>query len=495
MGMLTIVHGNCRCTVPAAPGTLLSTLLQQTVPSFALPCSGNHTCGKCRVQVQGFVEPPEAEERALLGTAALSAGIRLACFCHLCGDATVILEQAHSPAILSQSRTPSLVYTETGFGLAVDIGTTTVAMQLFDRASGTILAEQLASNAQGSFGADVISRIQACKSHGLHTLSGRIRGQLAEMAAACMHQAGISHIVESVVTGNTTMLHLFEGLDPAPLAVAPFDVPSHFGGSSRHTLAGAPVYLPRCIDAYVGADTVCAVLAAGLLSGGVQCLADIGTNGELALAQNGRLLCCATAAGPAFEGAGLSCGMPAAAGAIRAVTLEQNEIRYETVQDAPACGICGSGILDALTVMLQADVMDDTGFLEEDFALCDNVRITQRDVRQIQLAKAAVCAGMLTLLEHAALSPDQIKRFCIAGGFGSTLNCDSATAIGLFPAALRDKAAFIGNGALGGASMLLMNRALRADSERIAREAAALSLSSNASFTEHYVACMSFEPF
>lgn len=496
MASLTIIQGNAQQTVPVDPDDLLSARLRQAVPAFALPCAGNHTCGKCRVQVSGAVEPPSAEECALLGEDALARGIRLACFCRLTGDAAVTLAATQDTPILAWNSTPPFARTETGCGFAVDIGTTTVAMQLFDRESGTVLAERLAENAQRGFGADVISRIEACKTEGLAVLSGRIRDQLEELAAACMQQAGVTHIEESVVTGNATMLHLFEGLDPAPLAVVPFNVQSHFGCMSRHTLAGAPVYLPRCVGAYVGADIICAILASDLLSGGVQLLADIGTNGEMALAQNGRLLCCATAAGPAFEGAGLSCGMPAAPGAVCAVTLRDGAPQFQTVQDAPIRGICGSGILDALTVMLETEAMDETGYLEEDFPLdASDLYITQRDVRQIQLAKSAVCAGILTLLEQASLPPEAVTSFSVAGGFGSSMNMASASAIGLFPAALQQKTRFIGNGALGGASMLLMNRALRAQTEQMAREAEEISLSASPSFMDHYIDCMSFETF
>lgn len=493
---LTIICGSDRRTLPAAPGALVSDLLRQAVPSFALPCAGNHTCGKCRVRIEGALEPPDAAERRLLDADELAAGIRLACSCRLAGDATVTLEEEGASKIIAWNQTPPFDRTETGYGFAVDIGTTTVAMQLFDRASGAVLAERLAENAQRGFGADVISRIEACKTEGLDVLSARINDQLEQMAAECLAEAGVERIEESVVTGNSTMLHLYEGLDPASLAVVPFDVQSYFGCMSRRTLAGAPVYLPRCIGAYVGADIVCAILASDMLSGGVQLLADIGTNGEMALAKDGKLLCCATAAGPAFEGAGLSCGMPAAPGAIRAVWREGEQVCYEVVRNEPAKGVCGSGILDALAVMLETEAIDDSGYLEEDYPIGGSgVQIDQRDVRQIQLAKSAVCAGLITLMEEEGVDAADVQRFSIAGGFGSSMNFGSACAIGLFPAALRDKTGFIGNGALGGASMLLMNKSLREKSEQLAQQATELSLSASPAFMDYYVDCMSFMEF
>lgn len=501
MPTITILSGSDVIRTQAADGALLSAVLQSELPSFALPCAGNHTCGKCRVQVQGAVQPPDAHELAFLSPNDQAHGVRLACSCRVAGDVTVTVQAAGASKILSWNETPDFTSTETGYGIAVDIGTTTVAMQLFDRASGTVLAEQLAENRQRSHGADVISRIEACKTAGLDTLSALIRDQLEEMAQACLSDAQIGHIDEAVVTGNSTMLYLYEGIDPSALAVVPFTMSTFFGGMSRHTLAGAPVYLPRCIGAYVGADIVCSILASNMMhEDGVQLMTDIGTNGEMALHKDGKLLCCATAAGPAFEGAGLSCGMPAAPGAIRTVDWQDGKLTYTTVGEVPATGICGSGILDVLRVMLAQEIIDDTGYLEtedeEAYPIGDSaVSITQKDVRQIQLAKSAICAGLLTLMQETGVSAEEVARLHIAGGFGSSINYDSAAAIGLFPAALTRKTHFIGNGALGGAAMLLMDRTLRTESERMAQEATELSLSASPTFMDAYVDCMSFMEF
>ena len=475
------------------PGAELHDILRDEVPDFAQPCGGNHTCGKCRVRVSGGVSEANESEKKLLG-AAYDEGIRLACFCKLTGDAEVTLGEAREAKIVAWHRMPEIACTEEGYGFAVDIGTTTVVTRLYDRKTGKVLAERMGENAQRGYGADVISRIEACKTEGLDVLSDRIAAQLEEMAAACLAESGVTEIKESVVTGNTTMLHLYEGLDPASLAVVPFAMQSEFGCYSRRTLAGAPVYLPRCIGAYVGADIVCAILTAGLTDGGVRLLVDIGTNGEMVLAREGKLLCCATAAGPAFEGAGLSCGMPAKKGAIRRVMLQDGETVWETVQDADPVGICGSGILDALAISLKTENMDDSGFLEEEIDL-GGVIINQKDVRQIQLAKSAVCAGLITLMEEADVPAEEVDVFSIAGGFGSSMDMDSGKAIGLFPAALRDKTDFIGNAALGGAAMILLNREIREQSEQLADAAEEIELSASAAFMDYYVDCMSFMEF
>jgi len=493
MYSVTIIDSSGRQTVSAAEGQPLSELLHQYVPAFSMPCAGNHTCGKCRVEISGAVSPMGDEEKTLLGSN-VSAASRLACFCSVQGDLTVTLHNEGNSEILSGYQIPNIAPSTDGYGFAVDIGTTTVAMQLIHRPSGTVAAEILEENVQRSYGADVISRIDACSKYGAETLSDLILTQLEKMAAACIEKAGISSVEESVITGNSTMLHIFEGLDPFSLAVAPFSMVSSFGCQSRHTLANAPVYLPRCIGAYVGADTLCAILASGMSDDRIELLSDIGTNGEIALMHHGTLLCCSTAAGPAFEGAGLSHGMPARTGAICAVECTENSVQYRTIGDVLPIGICGSGILDALSVMLDTEVMEDSGYIEESWNIGNsNITVTQKDIRQIQLAKAAVCAGILTLLDHANLSADDVARFILAGGLGNSMNPASAVKIGLFPAALADQCDFIGNGALGGAVMLLQNPQLRKQSAMIAEKAIEVPLSGSTKFNEYYIDCMMFE--
>lgn len=480
--------------IPAESGELISAVLSRAAIDFALPCAGNHTCGKCKVRVTGKCGAPDDTEARMLSAEELSLGVRLACCCRVNGNACVTLPAGQSAAVLAWAKLPDFERTERGFGLAADIGTTTVAMRLIDRTTGEILATASAENRQRRYGADVISRVSACAAHGTAAVSAVIIEQIEDLARQCMQCAHIAKVDECVVTGNTAMLHLFAGLDPASLGASPFAVQSYFGRVSDHRVAGAPVYLPRAVGAFVGADITCAILASGMTrQTGTTLLVDIGTNGEMALCQNGTLRCCATAAGPAFEGAGLSMGMPAAGGAIRAVSLCNGEVRFDVIGEQKALGICGSGVIDALRVMKELDIIDESGYLEEDFFIgSSGVRVTQQDIRQIQLAKSAVCAGILTLLHSAGVTPRDIERFYIAGGFGGSMNSRSAAAIGLYPAELEGKMVCIGNGALGGASMLLLNRKARREAEFIAKQAEEISLSTSPFFTEAYVACMVF---
>ncbi len=493
---LTAGHTAKRLSVPA--GTAADDLLSRECPGFSLPCFGNRTCGKCRIRAAGELSAPSGEELRLLTQAELAAGWRLACCTKIEGDAALTLPEEGASRIITWYRPKELLSETGGLGFAADIGTTTVVLQLIDRSCGRILAERSCLNAQRIYGADVISRIEAAKKEGPAVLSACIRDQLEEMAGYCLAEAGGPHVAEAVVTGNTTMLHLFEGIDPAPLASFPFRVPSYFGAYSARTLAGAPVYLPRCMSAYVGADITCAVLASGMRSEDPALLTDIGTNGEMALWRNGSLLTCAAAAGPAFEGAGLSSGMPAAEGAIRKVASAGRQTAWETIGGGRAKGICGSGILDALALMKKRGDMDGSGYLENGDSWeigASGIFVTQKDIRQIQLAKGAVCGGLMTLLDAAGTGAEEIRTFYIAGGFGSSLDPASAAEIGLFPEALEEKAVFIGNAALGGAVMLLLSPSLRTESEALALQARELPLSGTRDFTDRFIGCMAFERF
>lgn len=494
MSTITIISGSETRTVSLAPGALLSDAIRQAGCDFPLPCAGNHTCGKCRVRVRGAVQAPDAHELSCLSEADRADGIRLACSCRIEGDCAVELLVKEHARILTWAKTRPVECRRTGHGFAADIGTTTVVVRLYELSSGTVLAERAEENRQRRFGADVISRISACSEVGLETVQEAVCSQLEQMAAQCMSEAGVSNITESVITGNSTMLHLFEGLDPASLAVSPFRVQSDFGRTSTRTLAGAPVYLPRCTGAYVGADITCAILASGMTQGDATALlADIGTNGEMALLHGGELICCSTAAGPAFEGAGLSCGMPAADGAVRTVSCDEDgSVTFEVIGGGEPTGICGSGVLDALSIMLRLGELEDSGFLEEDFMLTDRVGITAKDVRQIQLAKAAVCAGILTLSEECDVELDDIRTLYIAGGFGSSMDPQSAGAIGLIPPSLAGRVQFLGNAALAGAAMLLLQPELRQQAFDLSKNATELALSTSETFMDYYVECMMF---
>jgi len=489
--------GQKRVYAKAYKGQLLSDLIKQEAVDFAFPCAGNHTCGKCKVTVEGGVSKLTGEEAALLNESERRDGIRLACFCHIMQNAVIKIQNSQT-SILSRFEMPDFEKNKSGIGIACDIGTTSVVVKLFDIKNGLVLAEKMAENSQKAYGADVISRILSCKEsdgQGLNLLSGLIRRQLEDLISKCMEETEIEGIDAAVVTGNTTMLHIYEHLDPSSIAVSPFITQSLFGGISEQKLKNAQVYIPRCIGAYVGADLVCAILASGMYNK-QECtmLVDIGTNGEIALCRNGELICCSTAAGPAFEGAGLSMGMLAADGAIDSVTLENDTVQYTVIGKGQAKGICGSGIIDLLSIMKKNHILDETGYMANDFLIGDSgVIVTKEDIRQIQLAKSAICAGIYTLIHTVGINISDITAIYVAGGFGNFINMESAADIGLLPKELLPKIKPIGNAAFAGASMILLSDRMQIISEDIGKRAKELQLSQSPFFMDKYIECMMFE--
>ena len=445
------------------------------------PCGGGGRCGKCKVQAVGALTPPDAEELSHLSAQELQQGIRLACLARIAGEVTVLCPDDRQTTVLTDIEGDLPVGTplsgaQEGCAMAVDIGTTTVAAYLYEMPSGRLIERRGVENPQSVFGADVISRIEAAGQGHLGELSGLIRRQVSDLA-------GSRELLCRVICGNTTMLHLFCGLDPSGIAVAPFTPLSLFGNRDGDT------YFPRCISAYVGADITCAVMASGMLDTDRSFLVDIGTNGEMAWYRDGELVCASTAAGPCFEGAGISCGMPAAPGAINRVRIDGGTVRYTVIGDAPARGICGSGLIDAIACMLDLGVIDETGYLEENFQIGDSgICITPADVRQVQLAKAAIRAGIATLCPD----PEQIDRFCIAGGFGSYADRDSCIRIGMIPPEVRDRIEVIGNAAGKGAAMMLLSADLVRRSDAVARAARTAELSCSPVFAEQYMNHMFF---
>ena len=452
----------------------------------AHPCGGRGVCGKCAVQLTGAVSEPNAAEQA--------AGVRLSCQAVLLGDAEVILPVETAMAIETGSAPEQSAISGNPVGAAVDIGTTTLVLQLIDLQTGGRLASCAMLNPQTSTAADVIGRIDAAMKGNLAALQAQIVSAIDTLLHKAVAQAEISpqNVERLAVTGNTTMLYLLTGRDPAALSHAPFEADCLFGETI--SLLGRPAYLPPCLHAFVGADITCAVLASGMCdSEKPVLLCDIGTNGEIALWKNGTLYTTSTAAGPAFEGAGISCGCGSITGAIDRVSSENGNLCVHTIGDAPAVGICGSGLIDAVAAFLELELIDETGAVEEDDLPLDNgVALLPKDIRAVQLAKAAIAAGIETVLESAETSFDEIETFYIAGGFGSHLNVKSAAAIGLIPEELSEKVVIIGNAALSGAAQLLLHTPSIKRAQEIAERSIHVNLGGNPKFNERYMDNMFF---
>ncbi len=462
---------------------------------IAFPCSGNGTCGKCKIKITGTLSPLCSAERGLLTQDELDDNIRLACYVDILGSAEIeIFSQEQKVLGLADNISDT---SDHGTICGIDIGTTTVACAIYSGANNSVLAQVLEENCQKTYGADVISRIEQCAELGVEVLQKDIRTQIQDMYTQALKSANIDSVDKIVITGNTTMLHILEGLDPASLGVAPFNTVSLFGTTSD--FLGA--YLPKCLGAYIGADLMCAAVSCNMTkSDKISLLVDIGTNGEMCLYKNDTLYCCSTAAGPAFEGCGLSCGSPAIDGAITHSCVSNGEVVIEHI-GTEMHSICGSGILSLVSTMLELGIIDDTGRIEAENALLgtwdedaekyyikgSDVYVSQKDIRSIQLAKSAICAGILTLLSHTDTPIEEVDTLYLCGGFGSHLNMSAASHIGLIPKELADCTVVLGNAALAGSVRI----ALGADEINCEKEE--INLSSSSVFRDLYVDCMYFE--
>ena len=519
-------------TVCAAPGETLLSALRAAGVAVESPCGGNGTCGKCAVEIR---RGQGGWERALA--------------CQTPAEEGMEVRIPHGPSRLQVEDGAALAAGGRRFacdearpgqlGVAVDLGTTTIAAYLHDLSTGEVLARAGRANPQASFGADVISRIHACSQGELDRLQSAAASCLAELAEALCRDAGAdaSRIARWAVAGNTVMQHILCGLSPESIGVYPFSPLSLFGERLPIPQVCDSAYLCPCMSGYVGGDIAAGIVACGLdelvrdpdaapsasggpaASGGAPrpgrnvLFADLGTNGEMALVADGELLCCATATGPAFEGANISQGMQAKTGAIDSCRFEDGAFSVTAIGNAMPAGICGSGLIDALAACLQAGIVDETGrLLPPDELPADraplvglrdgkpaallvpdgSVALTQKDVRALQLAKAAVSAGISTLLDRAGISLSKVDEFVIGGAFGTHMRAESAAAIGLIPAELLPRVRMVGNCAGAGACAALLSAEARDRMAFVAKSARYIELSLDEGFSEAYIDAMEF---
>lgn len=485
MSTLTILENGKKTDLSFAKGENLLAFLRTHGYFVDAPCGGNGTCGKCRV----LLRVGETEQTVL------------ACQTVLTQDCTVTLPRRASDLSWNDSAgTLTVAPGRMGLGAAIDLGTTTVAVKLYSLTDGSYLGTETAWNVQKAFGADVISRIGCCieRADGLALLGDAIRGQIREMLHTLCRKSGrfYGEIAELLLAGNTVMQHIFASRSPASIASAPFTPLTLFDDDTPYDFDGIPVYLSPCVAGYVGGDITAGLLSTKLYEkAGKSLFIDVGTNGEMALGGQDGFVCCAVASGPAFEGAGIECGMSASFGAIHKVELTDGGLTYE-VLGGEAEGICGSGLLDLVACLLDLGYLDESGCLAEDehgeavFYLTDKVYITQKDVRQLQLAKAAVAAGIQRLMHSEHVTFADIDALYLAGGFGNRLNPASAVRIGMLPREI--KTVPCGNSALAGAEAALLDPAARDSLREIKKNCRYLELSSDAAFNDLFIEEMSF---
>lgn len=497
--------------------TLLA-LLQENGIVLSAPCGGRSVCGKCRVRFLTGAPEVTKKERKLLTADELEAGIRLACAARVKNSCRIILPQSDEKmAVLTDSdaqredtESKQKPYMQPcakrqAYGIAIDVGTTTLVAELFDMSDGRTLATVSGVNRQRAYGADVIARIAAANAGKGDLLRESIRSDITMLLAKLSEKVPLNAVSKIAIVGNTTMCHLLRGLSCTGLGCAPFTPADNtwYETDAKTLLAmkdcPAKVIILPGISAFVGADIVAGIYASGIdTKKGVGLLLDIGTNGEMALYHAGRLYVTSTAAGPVFEGGNISCGVPSVPGAICRIKRQMQEEGWhcETIENEPPTGLCGTGIIDLTAALWQAGCMDENGTLMEPWFsngiwIKDTIRFAQSDIREVQMGKAAIRAGIEILLAETKRVQPEVY---LAGGFGHFMDVEHAILIGMLPKDFRGHVRSVGNSALKGAKQYLLDEdKARTRIDRMIVGAEEWNLAEHPSFETLYLRYMGFE--
>ncbi len=521
-----IIKNGKHTVLVSRSGRRLKELLSNARVYASLPCGGNGRCGKCVVSfINGAPEPTDADKRFLSGEE-IAAGKRILCRCILDRECTIMLDGGSEDDIVAKSVpvSESCKRAYDRYAVAVDLGTTTIAAALVgvdsDKNESHVLKTASGINHQRQFGTDVISRIDAASdtetASKLRTLvQADVTSLLKELVKEV--ETGlceIPKISEIAVAGNTTMLHLLKGYDtdglgrypykPVSTAMEEADISELLGEKNalelKEFFVGTRITLLPGVSAFVGADIVAGIYDTGMTErpGEKVLFMDLGTNGELAYFDGARLTVASTAAGPVFEGGGISCGVASVPGAISHVEISSGfggelQVRYATIEEVLPIGLCGTGVIEAVAELVRNEIVDSNGLLDERFFedgfVIDkewNIRIKQSDIRNVQLAKAAIRAGILKLL-----SGDEPDRIIIAGGFGASLDLDKLKFLKLLPEGFNKKTEIAGNAALKGCIRYL-KEASQNKLEKIAEGASEMALAMEEDFGETYLEALSF---
>lgn len=449
--------------VLAKAGTVLSDLL-----NIEKPCGGHGTCGKCRALVNG--------------------GEVLACRYEISSDIDVKTYEEYEIFSPTGAEESGSLTDDRAFCL--DIGTTTLALALVSLNEKKVIKVITATNPQRAFGADVITRIEYCQRKTVKELHDVLVDEINRM----IKSIGVT-AERMYVSANVTMLHTLFGVDCSSIGVSPY-TPSFLEGKKENAetieIMGVRevVSLPS-IASFVGADIVAGLCSIGFPEEGrYNLLVDLGTNAEVVLYSKVSGVATSAAAGPCFEGANITCGMSATKGAIYAFSLDYGHASYKTIADMPAKGICGTGLVDCISELLKNEIIDETGYMDGDYTIAENVFLTPEDVRQYQLAKSAVYSAILSLMKTEGVGFEKISKLYISGGFSAKINIASAVASGLLPKELAAKTVALNNSSLQGTIKL----ATEDDNlDNFINTIKYVDLSSNQYFAELFMRNMGFE--
>lgn len=525
--------------------TILEYCRSHGIAGIETPCGGKGTCGKCKVTVTKpyYKDVLACRTRVCDGMEIIvgrkeSTGTKEDSMVVLTNGGNVsekfnehVNEHVNRNVVLKEetANVSEKVESNEDTLAACDIGTTTVVCYLIDKEIGQIISTRSGANPQRSFGADVLSRIEAAgrieasSEPGLKIMQTQIVSLLNGFISEMLTECGRTKVSRFSVAGNTVMCHLLMGISPAKMGKAPFLPDEYFGRTFNPLDIGlencqAMIIFPA-VSGFVGGD-----ITAGMMEtvnrNELTLYLDIGTNGEMALGKGDRYVCCATAAGPAFEGAQIEMGMPASKGAVDKVWLEGRRIKYSVIGNDRPVGLCGSGLIDALALLLKAGIIDENGTIlsgqelpilfrsyvfeveEEETAqstepslavhIAPGVYITQEDIRKLQLAKGAIAAGIEVLFKEYGCKPCDLDILTFAGGFGNYIDKASAAAIGLFPQELLDRAKEVGNAAGNGAVSAALSQDAWERALDISGDMRYIELASYPHFDEMYVEHMNF---
>lgn len=427
------------------------------------PCGGMGTCGKCKVRLLSGVIEINPQQRQKLDKLKLSEDWRLACMSKCTSNISLEIDQFKHIILADESEFGYIP--QNGYGVAVDLGTTTIVAQLVDLSNAQVLAVETLLNPQVKYGADLISRILTCMEGQAEEMKGIIRSAIELMIMRLLKKYPVS-LEKIVLVGNTAMQLIFSGNDVSPLSAYPF----HFENTGIKNFTNSELkwnikvsrkiqFYPS-IGSFVGSDILAGIFATGLhTKENYTALIDLGTNGEIALGNIKRIVCASTAAGPAFEGAKISVGMRAVTGAISSFNLENGKITAHVIGNTRPKGICGSALIDAIAILRKLDLIGMFGEIssgDKFVNISGEINLIQEDINEFLLAKAAIAAGLQILCKNLSITVDQIKDVYLAGGFGNFVNLGHVVETGMIELPV-DKIHKMGNTALIGAKMFLFD--------------------------------------
>jgi len=525
--------------VNVLPGTTVQEAAAVAGIIIDAPCGGKGNCGKCRVEIIKGHMPPTGIEQKFIGREDLNRGTRLACQARIFKPAQILIppesrfsvQRILTDTIGLQGLEPGSGKQGEGYGVAFDIGTTTLVGTLLETGTGKETGVSARMNPQTVYGDDVISRINMVivEADGLEKLHGKLIAELNIMIDELVKNAGINReLVRKVtVAGNSTMQHLFLNVSPESMGTLPFTLAVRDSVSVGASETGIKISkegtvrtLPN-IAGYVGGDTVAGILATGLhKSDRIKLFIDIGTNGEIVLGNKDRFLAASTAAGPAFEGARISQGMRATSGAIEKVVIK-DDVEINVIGNAEPAGICGTGLIDTIAELLRLGIIDATGRVlgqdEVPSGIPDKVKsrinsqggfilvpagitrnkrpvgIIRRDVREVQVGKAAIAAGVRILKQKLGIKDGDIHEVLLAGAFGNYIRRNNARRIGLIPDLPSERIRYVGNTASAGAKLVLLSGKMAEEADAISKNAEYVELSTVPDFNDLFAEEIQFQ--